>query len=53
METKCTSSKKSISNDVCSVTFPCPQCGAPITRSKDARQNVAKYTCSCGFEGPN
>ena len=53
MEIKCTSTKKSISNDVGSVTFPCPDCGAPITRSKEARQNVATYTCACGFTGPN
>ena len=54
METKCISTKKNISNDAGSVTFPCPKCGTPIVRSRFARQNVAKYVCpGCGFEGPN
>ena len=53
IETKCSSTKQSISNDTGSVTFPCPVCGEMITRSTKARQNVAKYTCpKCGFVGP-
>ncbi len=53
METKCMSTKKSISNDIGSVVFPCPGCGKSIVRSSDARKNVVKYVCSaCGFVGP-
>jgi predicted RNA-binding Zn-ribbon protein involved in translation (DUF1610 family) len=51
-EVKCITTKKSIANDVGSVRFPCPVCGELIVRSKNARQNGAKYTCVCGFEGP-
>jgi predicted RNA-binding Zn-ribbon protein involved in translation (DUF1610 family) len=52
VETKCASTKQNISNDVGSVSFPCPSCGKKIIRSKNARQNVVKYTCGCGFVGP-
>lgn len=53
VENKCTSTKKNISNDVGSVKFPCPNCGEPITRSTQARQNVVPYKCAkCEFVGP-
>lgn len=44
-----------ITNDKGSVQFNCPSCGKTnIIRTKNERQNVAKYTCpSCGFVGPN
>lgn len=52
-ELKCVSTKRSISNDVGSIVIPCPMCGEKIVRSKYARQNVVKYTCTkCGFVGP-
>ncbi|MFT4326357.1 MAG: zinc finger domain-containing protein [Candidatus Woesearchaeota archaeon] len=53
METKCSATKKSITNDTGAVSFPCPMCGEKIIRSRFARQTVAKYVCSCGFTGPN
>ncbi len=53
VEKKCVSTKQNISNDVGSVTFPCPGCGESITRSKRARQNVVAYKCvKCEFVGP-
>lgn len=52
-ETKCVSTKRSISNDTGSVAFPCPGCGETITRSTSARKNVAPYKCAkCEFMGP-
>ena len=51
-ETKCVSTKQSISNDVGSVQFPCPECDRTIIRSKKARVNGTKYQCPCGFAGP-
>jgi len=52
-EKKCTATKLNITNDVSSVSFPCPSCGELIVRSKKARQNVIPYKCSkCGFVGP-
>ncbi|HLP79772.1 MAG TPA: zinc finger domain-containing protein [Acidobacteriota bacterium] len=50
----CVSSRKEITNDSGSVQFTCPACQkATIVRSKNARQIAARYTCSCGFSGPN
>ena len=54
METKSTATGTSVVNDKGSVTFPCPECGTIIVRTKSERQNVVKYTCpKCGFTGPN
>ncbi|MDO8510786.1 MAG: zinc finger domain-containing protein [Nanoarchaeota archaeon] len=55
MEAKvCISTKKRIDNDQGAVSFPCPKCGDyEIVRSSYARVNGLKYTCPCGFEGPN
>lgn len=56
METskQCLSLNKTILNDAGSVAFTCPSCEkATIVRSKKARAIAAKYTCSCGFSGPN
>ena len=50
----CSATKKRIVNDQGAVIFPCPQCGEnEIVRSTFARANALKYTCSCGFVGPN
>jgi len=50
----CISTKKRIDNDEGAVTFLCPKCGDyEIVRSSFARVNGLKYTCPCGFEGPN
>jgi predicted RNA-binding Zn-ribbon protein involved in translation (DUF1610 family) len=50
---KCNASHREILNDSGSVVFPCPACGKPIVRTKNAREIVGKYTCECGFSGPN
>ena len=52
---KCASIGIDITNDIGSVTFPCPSCGKEkIVRSQHAREIVAQYKCSkCGFTGPN
>ncbi len=51
----CISCKKPLTNDIGSVSFPCPNCGKYIIkRCKNCREIVAKYKCpECGFEGPN
>ncbi len=50
----CNSTKKRIDNDTGAVCFPCPGCGeSEIVRSSEARANALKYTCACGFVGPN
>ena len=55
MEAKlCTATKKRIENDQGAVVFPCPSCGEQkIVRSSQSRRNAVKYTCACGFTGPN
>lgn len=36
------------------VRFPCPSClKQEIVRTPNERKIGAKYTCACGFEGPN
>lgn len=51
---KCISTKKRIDNDHGAVVFKCPKCmDYEIIRSTFARENALKYTCVCGFEGPN
>ncbi|MBR17555.1 MAG: RNA-binding protein [Euryarchaeota archaeon] len=36
-----------------STTFPCPNCGRPLGRSKRCRVQSVKYICpECRFEGP-
>lgn len=54
-EIKCVSTGQKIANNIGSVTFKCPQCGATdIVRSEYARVIAAPYKCSkCSFEGPN
>lgn len=43
-----------MTNNVGGVSFPCPQCGREINRTRKEREIVIKYTCpECGFEGPN
>jgi len=50
----CSATKKRIDNDPGAVIFKCPQCNDhEIVRSSYARVNAIKYTCACGFEGPN
>ena len=45
---------KSLANDVGAVSFPCPECGFEIHRTRKEREIVIKYKCpQCGFEGPN
>ena len=54
MEAKlCSTTKRRIDNDPGAVIFPCPECGKEIVRCSEARSNALKYTCSCGFVGPN
>ncbi|MBS3137641.1 DUF1610 domain-containing protein [Candidatus Woesearchaeota archaeon] len=51
----CVSTGSEVTNQIGSVTFPCPSCGkVKITRSQYAREIAAQYKCSnCGFTGPN
>jgi len=50
----CVSCKKEITNDPGSVIFICPACDKnKIIRCKSCREICAKYTCECGFTGPN
>ena len=49
-----TATGTSLANDVGAVSFPCPQCGHEIHRTRKEREIVIKYVCpNCGFEGPN
>lgn len=51
---KSTATGSYVTNDKGAVTFPCPECGTTIIRTRNERQNVVKYTCpQCGFTGPN
>ncbi|MBT4604403.1 RNA-binding protein [archaeon] len=46
--------KQDVTNDTGAVRFPCPSCGKnEIIRSTFERKNAIKYTCACGFVGPN
>ncbi len=49
-----TSTGTALANDIGATSFPCPQCGTTIFRTRKDREIVIKYVCSsCGFEGPN
>ena len=51
---RCVSTKVRIDNDPGAVVFPCPSCTEnEIVRSSQSRRNAVKYTCACGFTGPN
>jgi len=54
-ELTCSSCKKRITNEQGGVAvFPCPKCiEHKIVRCKHCRETAAKYSCSCGFTGPN
>ena len=50
----CSVTKKTVYNDRGAVKFLCPQCGkTEIVRSTEARVNAMRYSCACGFTGPN
>ena len=43
-----------VANTAGSVTFLCPKCQqTTIARARNEREIAAKYTCDCGFVGPN
>lgn len=51
---KCISCNTKVDNSLGFVLFRCPNCGKEnIIRCSHCRKIVAKYKCSCGFEGPN
>ena len=53
-EITCTSCKVKITNIRGAVSFKCPACGkVEIVRCPGCRKKAIKYTCSCGFTGPN
>ncbi|PIN75696.1 RNA-binding protein [Candidatus Woesearchaeota archaeon CG10_big_fil_rev_8_21_14_0_10_37_12] len=46
--------QKELNNKEGRVKFSCPKClNTDITRTLNARKIGTKYTCTCGFEGPN
>ncbi|HLC52180.1 MAG TPA: zinc finger domain-containing protein [Candidatus Nanoarchaeia archaeon] len=51
---RCTSCKKNVVNDPGSVSFKCPGCSdLEVVRCTNCRDNGSKYSCACGFTGPN
>ncbi len=54
-ESSCSSCRRSLTNSVGSVKFPCPACGeTTIVRCFSCRQISVRYECpACGFSGPN
>lgn len=50
----CQATRKRVDNDRGATVFLCPKCGEhEIVRSSFARVNAIRYTCACGFTGPN
>lgn len=50
----CTSCKKNVANDSGSTVFKCPGCNdMELVRCKNCRSNGSRYSCPCGFSGPN
>ncbi|MBN2421366.1 RNA-binding protein [Candidatus Woesearchaeota archaeon] len=52
-EQLCISCKKNITNMAGVVVFNCPSCKEKIIRCGNCRAIGAKYSCKCGFTGPN
>ena len=53
-ELLCTSCKTKIANLPGSIMFKCPGCEKrDIIRCKHCRELSSRYTCQCGFTGPN
>jgi len=48
-----TSCKKKVTNSEGVVSFQCPECKEKIIRCGHCRSIAVKYTCKCGFIGPN
>ncbi|HME87138.1 MAG TPA: RNA-binding protein [Candidatus Nanoarchaeia archaeon] len=49
----CISCKRKTTNTAGTVVFNCPSCKSKITRCGNCRSIAARYTCTCGFTGPN